>query len=291
MMMTTFKAHVGKFQRSDERTIIDRIRHWSLKFFEDELTQRPSLHRYVKTLPKDVIADIDKLRYSTQIKQNICSQFDGNCDITPLPSTDEFYISHYNMDKGGDQGLFDKHYDGNLRFIKNATVVRVLIYISSDDDYVVHFMDSNLSKNFKTYEYGILDFHRELHWVEGTFDASDTPRILLKCNYLVCPSCSAPFRSFNIWLNQTVFFIVKTCMEYSKSPKTPVQYFVGFLCNFFRKINIVHPSLSFACAAVIIVAIGWVAVKFVKWMWLHIPKMSSLYSPRSTWRAMSSVQS
>lgn len=37
--------------------------------------------------------------------------------------TDELYISHYNTDRGGDQGLFDKHYDGNLRFLSSSIVV------------------------------------------------------------------------------------------------------------------------------------------------------------------------
>ncbi len=37
-----------------------------------------------------------------------------------MKHTDELYISHYNKDRGGDQGLFDEHYDGNLRFLRRA---------------------------------------------------------------------------------------------------------------------------------------------------------------------------
>lgn len=53
-------------------------------------------------------------------------------------------------------------------------------------------------------------------------------RILLKINYLVCPKCSTLYTKFIIYLNYMVFYIVKTCMEYSKSPQTPFQYFIGF---------------------------------------------------------------
>ena len=41
-----------------------------------------------------------------------------------MKHTDELYISHYNKDLGGDQGLFSKHYDGNMRFLSFGSVVR-----------------------------------------------------------------------------------------------------------------------------------------------------------------------
>ena len=56
-----------------------------------------------------------------------------------MKHTDELYISHYNKDRGGDQGLFDKHYDGNLRFLASSVVVRALIYLQSDTTYKVVF--------------------------------------------------------------------------------------------------------------------------------------------------------
>lgn len=262
-----FTTTTGVFTNEEDRKVVDSLRDWSFKHFEKDLQERPSLHRYVETLPRDIIEKIDKLRYSPQILQDICKQFPKrDCNITPLATTDEVYISHYNMDKGGDQGLFDKHYDGNLRFINDATVVRVLIYLSSDDDYVVRFLDSKLSKNFKTYEYGILDFHKELHYVEGSYKASDTSRILLKCNYLVCPKCSPSFNKLNIWFNKAVFFTVKACMEYSKSPKTPMQHVIGFFCNLFRELNMMHPLLPVVIAYLILGIIIWVLVTVVRWV-------------------------
>ena len=84
-----------------------------------------------------------------------------------MKHTDELYISHYNKDRGGDQGLFDRHYDGNLRFLSSSIVVRALIYLQSDATYKVVFDDSRVEKAFATYDFGLLDFHRELHWVEG----------------------------------------------------------------------------------------------------------------------------
>jgi hypothetical protein len=135
-----------------------------------------------------------------------------------LSASDELYISHYNIDNGGDQELFAQHYDGSLRNMKHVTVVRSLIYINADDTYVVKFLDSGIEHNFKTYEFGLLDFHNELHEVQGKYNPSDTPRILLKCQYFVCPKCSSWYEKYAVMLNLYIFYIVKCCMEYSKSP-------------------------------------------------------------------------
>ena len=134
-----------------------------------------------------------------------------------------------------------------VRIIKDATVVRALIYINSNDDFVVHFLDSNISHHFENYEYGILDFNREYHFVEGNYNENmnyKDSRILLKLNYLVCPKCSKMYTEFVIFINYIIFSFVKICMEYSKSPQTPLQYFIGFFCNLFRIVNNINPYLT-----------------------------------------------
>jgi hypothetical protein len=45
-------------------------------------------------------------------------------------------------------------------------VVRALIYLQSDATYKVVFHDSKVEKAFAIYDFGLLDFHRELHWVD-----------------------------------------------------------------------------------------------------------------------------
>jgi hypothetical protein len=61
--------------------------------------------------------------------------------------------------------------------------------------------------------------------------------------------------------NTAVFYVVKAAMEYSKSPRTPAQVAVGFLCNLFRRLNIVHPAIPLAVvagtAAALVGAIGY----------------------------------
>jgi hypothetical protein len=166
-----------------------------------------------------------------------------------MKHTDELYLSHYNKDRGGDQGLFDKHYDGNLRFLSSSIVVRALIYLQSDDTYKVVFADSRIEKAFTTYEFGLLDFHRELHWVKGAFNPADRQRILLKCNYLVTLHGGAAFGRVALAANTAVFYVVKAAMEYSKSPRTPAQMAVGFVCNLFRRLNIIHPAIPLAVSA------------------------------------------
>jgi hypothetical protein len=241
-----YKVKVGTFEDDKYRKIIDEIRNFILNNYVDKLKERSSLHEYIVNTDPKLQQLVNEIRYSKNIIDDICSQY-KNCHITSLDNTDELYISHYNIDGGGDQGLYNKHYDGVLRIVKNSTVVRALIYINSNDDFVVHFLDSNISHHFKNYEYGILDFNREYHFVEGDYNEKmnyKDSRILLKLNYLVCPKCSKTYTEFIIFINYIVFLIVKTSMEYSKSPQTPFQYFIGFFCNLFRIVNNVSVYLT-----------------------------------------------
>jgi hypothetical protein len=236
---SSYTVEIGKFEDDKYRKVIDEIRVFILNNYLDKLKERSSFHQYIVNTDQKLQQLVNEIRYSKNIIDNICSQY-KNCDITSLDNTDELYISHYNIDGGGDQGLYNKHYDGVLRIIKNATVVRALIYINSNDDFVVHFLDSNISHNFQNYEYGILDFNREYHFVEGKYNEEmnyKDSRILLKLNYLVCPKCSKTYTEFIIFINYIIFFIVKASMEYSKSPKTIFQYIIGFFCNLFRIVN------------------------------------------------------
>jgi len=146
-----------------------------------------------------------------------------------VKDTDELYNSHDNKNDGGDHGLFTRHYDGNLRFMPIGAVVRALIYLQSDATYKVVFAESGVEKAFESYEFGLLDFHKELHWVEGDYDPDDRQRIILKCNYL------------------------KAAMEYSKSPKTRLPYAVGYGSNVMRLLNNVHPLAPLALIAALLV--------------------------------------
>ena len=154
--------------------------------YAEDLAKRPSKHVYVGTLPAAVVDEIDRLRDSPIIRGLIAREVPAGSIIAPMKHTDELYLSHYNKDRGGDQGLFDKHYDGNLRFLASSIVVRALIYLQSDDTYKVVFDDSRVEKAFATYEFGLLDFHRELHWVEGHIQPGRPPahpaEVQLPCN-------------------------------------------------------------------------------------------------------------
>ena len=252
-----FKATVGTFAGGPLQSKFDDLTRWVEDAYRRELEARPSMHVYVRKLPPDVIARIDELRNSDVIMEAIRRQFPASYTITPLAHTDELYISHYNKDRGGDQGLFDKHYDGNLGWLRFASVVRSLIYLQSDTSYTVVFGDSNVRQAFGTYQFGLLDFHRELHWVEGTYTPGGPQRILLKCNYLVAPANSGWAVRLVMAANTAVFYVVKAAMEYSKSPRTLPQKAVGLLCNGARTLNNVHPLLPLLLAFVLFVAGGW----------------------------------
>jgi hypothetical protein len=252
-----FHATVGTFAGGPLQSKFDNLTRWVEDAFRRELEARPSMHVYVRKLPADVITRVDELRNSSVIVEAIRRQFPASHVITPLAHTDELYISHYNKDRGGDQGLFDKHYDGNLGFLKFVSVVRALIYLQSDTSYTVVFGDSNVRQAFGTYQYGLLDFHRELHWVEGTYTPGGPQRILLKCNYLIAPANAGWAVRLVIAANTAVFYVVKAAMEYSKSPRTLPQKAVGLLCNVARTLNNIHPLVPLLVTVVLFLAAGW----------------------------------
>ena len=253
-----FPATVGRFDESADRAVIDGLTRWVEDRYREDLLKRPSKHVYVRTLPGPVIEQVDRLRDSPLIRSLIARQVPAGSVIEPMKHTDELYVSNYNKDHGGDQGLFDRHYDGNLRFLSSSVVVRALIYLQSDATYRVVFDDSRVEKAFATYDFGLLDFHRELHWVEGEYNPADRQRILLKCNYLVTPRNAALLGRAALAANTGVFYVVKSAMEYSKSPSTPPQVAVGLLCNLFRRLNNIHPLIPLAFIAAVLAALGWV---------------------------------
>jgi hypothetical protein len=251
-----FPATIGRFDAPADRAVIGGLTRWVEERYAEDLAKRPSKHVYVSTLPAAVVAEIDRLRDSPVIRTLIAREVPAGSAIAPMKHTDELYLSHYNKDRGGDQGLFDKHYDGNLRFLSSSIVVRALIYLQSDDTYKVVFADSRVEKAFTTYEFGLLDFHRELHWVEGAFNPADRQRILLKCNYLVTLPGGSGLGWAALAANTAVFYVVKAAMEYSKSPRTPAQIAVGFVCNLFRRLNIINPAIPLVLSAGVLAALA-----------------------------------
>jgi hypothetical protein len=252
-----FAATLGRFDEPEARETLDALARWVERTYHTELARRPSKHVYIDTLPAAIGAMIDRVRDSAVIHDAILQRCPPGWSITPMKHTDELYISHYNKDYGGDHGLFAKHYDGNLRFIPFGAVVRALIYVQSDDAYTVVFGDSGVRRAFTTYEFGLLDFHRELHWVEGEYRPGGAQRILLKCNYLVAPRDSKIARRAVQAANTAVFYVVKAAMEYSKSPETPAQRAIGLLCNLMRLLNNVHPLVPLLLVAATLGALAW----------------------------------
>jgi hypothetical protein len=49
--------------------------------------------------------------------------------------------------------------------------------------------------------------------------------------------------------NTGVFYVVKAAMEYSKSPRNPLERAVGLVCNVARVLNNVHPLVPLALLA------------------------------------------
>jgi hypothetical protein len=252
-----FHARIGRFDDPKARALMDELASWVEETYREELEARPSKHVYLRHLPAVVQAKMDRLRDHEAVTSAILDQFPAGTVITPMKSTDELYISHYNKDYGGDHGLFTRHYDGNLRFMPVGAVVRSLIYLQSSATYKVVFGDSGVEKAFETYDFGLLDFHKELHWVEGDHNPEDQQRILLKCNYLAAPKNAVWITKALLAANTGIFYLVKSAMEYSKSPKTLPQKAVGYLCNLMRVLNNIHPLVPIILIMALVVATVW----------------------------------
>ena len=94
-----------------------------------------------------------------------------------------------------------------------------------------------------------------MHWVEGDYDPDDRQRILLKCNYLIAPKNAVWITKALLAANTGVFHVVKAAMEYSKSPKSPLQYLVGYGCNVMRLLNNIHPLVPIVLIAALLSAV------------------------------------
>jgi hypothetical protein len=230
-------------QRDEDRANVDWLKDAVQRVFAADLEARPSRHVYVSVLPEEIRRRVASIRALPELREAIAAQYPGEIEISAMEETDELYLCHYNEDGGGDHGLFARHYDGNLRFIPFGAVVRALVYLASDGSHEVVFSDSGLAHRFVTYEVGLLDFHRELHWVQGEYVVGAPDRILLKLNFLVVPRGQHTLRSMLFGINLAQFRVVKAAMEYSKSPRTLAQRLVGLVCNAVRLLNNLHPLL------------------------------------------------
>jgi hypothetical protein len=253
----TFIAEKGTIKNKE---LIKQIREFVFSNFQNQIKNRETFHKYISNMPNSFKKMVNEIKHSNEITSKICEQFKyNNCDIRFLDNIDELYISHYNIDNGGDQGLFDKHYDGVLKFIKTGTIIRALVYVNSQDNYVVHFLDSKKDIHFKTNEFALLDFNREYHYVDGTYDKNikiEEDRIILKLHYLVCPNCSELYINMLSAINKLISFdITRTAMNYSKNPKTITQKIIGFFCNLFRILNNISVYLSLLLGLLLILII------------------------------------
>jgi len=197
-----FPATVGRFDESADRAVIDGLTRWVEDRYREDLLKRPSKHVYIRTLPGPVIEQVDRLRDSPLIRSLIARQVPAGSVIEPMKHTDELYVSNYNKDHGGDQGLFDRHYDGNLRFLSSSVVVRALIYLQSDATYRVVFDDSRVEKALRP--------TISACW---TFTASF---IGSRAN-TTRPTASASSSSATIWLRPATL----PCWGGRRSPPTP----------------------------------------------------------------------
>lgn len=266
--------------------LIKQVREFVFNNFQKQIKNRETFHKYVSNMPNTFQKMVTDIKHSNEIISKICEQFKYNeCDIRFLDNIDELYISHYNIDNGGDQGLFDKHYDGVLKFVETGTIIRALVYVNSQDNFVVHFIDSKKDINFKTNEFALLDFNREYHYVDGKYDKNikvEDDRIILKLHYLVCPHCSESYINMLSSTNKLFSFdITRTAMDYSKNPKTVSHKIIGFFCNFFRVLNNISVYLSLLIGLLLSFVIFALIYAFLKFLTISFSKRKQRRTQRA----------
>ena len=57
-----FPAAVGRFDDAADRAVFDELARWVEDYFREDLQRRPSKHVYIRKLPADVIAEMNRLR-------------------------------------------------------------------------------------------------------------------------------------------------------------------------------------------------------------------------------------
>ena len=93
-----FAARIGKLKDLAAVKLIDELAAWVEDTYRRDLEARPSMHVYVRSLPDEIVAKINRLSDSEAVHSAIMEQFPAGSVITPMKQTDELYISHYNKD-------------------------------------------------------------------------------------------------------------------------------------------------------------------------------------------------
>jgi len=255
-------------QMESENETMLSIRDLVVKYYIKDIFQSNSLHVYVNRLPAEMRSAIDSFANSTALREKICMPFEGLMNCNPEPLNDnEMYISNWNLDLGGDAGLFLPHYDGATRNIMGPKdyIVRAIVYLQDTGGWAIHAHTSNVTVYPKTGTALIIDFNKEYHTVQGS--PHEDPRLLLKLNYYICDGCSSWRRSYVLALHSFVFTCVKATMEWAKSPNTLMKKACGLLLNNgVRWAGNTHPLLPW----VYLLCLTIVIVSFLRWAFARL---------------------
>lgn len=253
-----YAATVGTIFDLQTRAAMDGVTEWFKHAKRETIREKPSLHMFTETFPRRQRSAVRLIREDAAILATIREQFGKDVGITFVPNMDELYLTHI-QHAGGDKGLSYDHYDGPLRFMPpGAVMIRALVCLSAASGYTTKFLTSDVSVELGKYQFMALDYDRELHRVEAApSSCDDSPRILLKLHYMICPTCTDAYAAMYLDTTRFFFRLTRTLMEYSNDPQNPLEWVIGQLTNVGRYLNN-NPSVF------LLVAFGIVLIPVIR---------------------------
>ena len=124
-----------------DKNNLDKIKEYLVKEHSEQIHKGRNFHKFINTYPLTFQKLIFNAKYDDAIISILEQSFTSSHKIQSFNDIDEVYISKFNIDNGGDQQMFKPHLDGNLQYWSGFTMIRVLVYLISDDDY------KNVEKN------------------------------------------------------------------------------------------------------------------------------------------------
>jgi hypothetical protein len=231
---TEGKVGIGKLP-TELQSILDDISNEYYDMIPDK--NLSTYHTWYEDMPPSIKSKVEKLQKHGFWKE-LC---DGSkkCIKINANEMDEIYYSNpkNNLDKinlYGATSNYDIHKDCIFNF-NGIKFYRILIGLTDGNDNITtYFNNLGVGHKINKGDFIVFDFDKSTHQVIKDKQKL-TPRILLKCHYIVCENCKYS-REYVEKIKQMYLYyeyITRYIMKTGTNPETFYQFFMGLLCQYF----------------------------------------------------------